>query len=267
MTIKIVLGGPRGKMGQAAIQMIQQTDSFDIVACIDHKTDATTKAAIVTAIGKEVSIFYDAKTCFDTITADVYIDLTIPEAGFVHTKTALEHHVKAIVGTSGFSDDQIDTLGAIAKENEVGCIIAPNFSLGSILMMLFSKMAAKFFPDVEIIEKHHDNKIDAPSGTAIKTLQMIHEVRNEKVQGHPNEYESMEGARGANDRGVHVHSLRLPGLVAHQEVIFGSTSQLLTLKHDAFDRNAYMDGLKYAIEAVIDKKTLIYGLEHVLDLD
>ena len=267
MTIKIVLGGPRGKMGQAAIQMIKQSEQLDLVGCIDHKTDATTKADIVSSIGKDVAIFDDASSCFSSIHVDVYVDLTIPEAGYVHTKTALEHHVKAVVGTSGFTEEQIDQLRQIANENKVGCIIAPNFSLGSILMMLFSKMAAKFFPDVEIIEKHHDNKIDAPSGTAIKTLQMIHEVREEKEQGHPNEYESMKGARGAIDRGVHIHSLRLPGLVAHQEVIFGSTCQLLTLKHDAFDRNAYMDGLKYAIEAVMTKETLIYGLEHVLDLD
>src|SRR5699024_6782131 len=121
-----------------------------------------------------------------------------------------------------------DELSILAENNQTGCIIAPNFALGAVLMMLFSKMAAKYFPDIEIVEKHHDKKVDAPSGTAIKTLEMIKQTRESKMQGHPNEYEIIEGARGANVDGIRIHSMRLPGLVAHQEVIFGSKSQLLS---------------------------------------
>src|SRR5699024_4609436 len=259
MTIKLALGGPRGKMGQAALQMMKEAKEFDLVACIDRYTDEDTKAKIEELAGKEISLYDNASTCFSNNEIDVYVDLTIPEAGYEYTKTALENNVYSVVGTSGFTDEQIDVLTNIAKENKIGCIIAPNFALGSIVMMLLSKMAAKYFPDVEIIEKHHDNKVDAPSGTAVKTLQMIHETRQEKTQGHPNEYESMPGARGATDKGVHIHSMRLPGLVAHQEVVFGSTGQLLTLKHDVFDRQAYMDGLKFAIKEVLQQDKLIYG--------
>ncbi|HLR65119.1 MAG TPA: 4-hydroxy-tetrahydrodipicolinate reductase [Pseudogracilibacillus sp.] len=267
MSIKVVLGGPRGQMGQEALAMMKDEANIDLVACIDHNTGDQTKETIQAKYGVNLPVYNDLKVCLNEHEVDVYIDLTIPSVGYTYTKIALEHEVRAVVGTSGFTEEQINDLRKVSKENQVGCIIAPNFALGAILMMLFAKQAAKFFPDVEIIEKHHDNKVDAPSGTAVKTLQMIHEVREEKQQGHPNEYESMEGARGASEGGVHVHSMRLPGLVAHQEVVFGSTSQLLTIKHDAFDRKAYMSGLKYAIEQVMNKKELIYGLEHVLDLN
>src|SRR5699024_1956428 len=134
-------------------------------------------------------------------------------------------------------------------------------------MMLFSKMAAKYFPDVEIIEKHHDKKIDAPSGTALKTIEMIKQTRKSKNQGHPDEYEMLKGARGGNADGIRIHSMRLPGLVAHQEVVFGSKSQLLSIKHDSFHRESFMDGLKLAINEVSKLQNLVYGLEHVMNLD
>lgn len=267
MAIKVVLGGPRGQMGREALTLFKESDSIELIACIDRKDDGDTKQTIESNYGKQVKVYTHIDNCIEQENFDVYVDLTIPQVGFEYTKQALLNNIAAVVGTSGFTEDQIAELTSISKDHNVGCIIAPNFALGAILMMLFAKQAAKFFPDIEIIEKHHDNKVDAPSGTAVKTLQMIHEVREEKKQGHENEYESMKGARGAEDKGVHVHSMRLPGLVAHQEVIFGSTSQLLTIKHDAFDRKAYMSGLQYAIEHVLDKKELIYGLEHVLDLN
>lgn len=193
--------------------------------------------------------------------------MTIPEVGFPHTKQALEHNIRAVVGTSGFTAEQIQELTTIANENKVGCIIAPNFALGAVLMMLFSKMAATYFPDVEIIEKHHDNKIDAPSGTATKTIEMIQQTRQTKQQGHPDEYEIMPGARGAESDGMRVHSMRLPGLVAHQEVIFGGTSELLTIKHDSFHRESFMNGLKLAVNEVLPLETLVYGLENVMDIN
>ena len=195
------------------------------------------------------------------------VDLTIPDVGYQHTKLALENNIRAVVGTSGFTDEQIKELSDIAKEKEIGCIIAPNFAIGAVLMMQFAKTAAKFFPDIEIIEKHHDQKLDAPSGTAIKTVDLIKETRYKKEQGHPDEHETVEGVRGGNMDGIHVHSMRLPGLVAHQEVVFGRKSQLLTIKHDSFHRESFMDGVQMAIDNVIYLKELVYGLEHVMDLD
>src|SRR5690625_2785509 len=185
MTIKLILGGPRGQMGKDAIKMINEVDSFELVACIDRKTDDEANSEIESLVGGSMKVYDNAETCFKEVEADVYVDLTIPNVGFKYTKEALLHNLFAVVGTSGFTDEQIRELENIAKSQKRGCIIAPNFALGSILMMLFSKMAAKYFPDVEIIEKHHDNKVDSPSGTAVKTVEMIQEERVKKQQGHP----------------------------------------------------------------------------------
>lgn len=215
MTIKIVIGGPRGKMGAEAVKMVEAQAHFELVAVIDKLGNEDKQEDTPF----NMPVFYDAKSCFDKIKADVYIDLTIPKIGYEYTLVALEHKVNAVVGTSGFSEEQIEKLSTLAKNNQTGCVIAPNFALGAVLMMLFSKMAAKYFPDVEIIEKHHDNKVDAPSGTAMKTVELIKEERKSKIQGHPDEVELVSGARGANMDGIRVHSMRLPGLVAHQEVV------------------------------------------------
>src|SRR5690606_37495397 len=151
--------------------------------------------------------------------ADVLIDLTVPEVGYIHTKAAIEHSIRPVIGTTGFTNEQITELKELAKQKNIGGIIAPNFAIGAVLMMKFSQLAAKYLPDVEIIEKHHDQKVDAPSGTAVKTAELIMESRGYKKQGHPDEQETINGARGAEFEGMHIHSVRLPGLVAHQEVI------------------------------------------------
>lgn len=267
MTINIVLGGPRGKMGTEAIKMMTNEPHFQLVACIDRKNNGKTLHDIQHICDENIPIFDDAASCFQEIKADVYVDLTVPQIGFEYAKLALEHHICSVIGTSGFSEEQIDELSILAEQNKTGCIIAPNFALGAVLMMLFSKMAAKYFPDVEIIEKHHDKKIDAPSGTALKTIDLIKQSRTSKIQGHPDEYEIIAGARGGDVDGIRVHSMRLPGLVAHQEIVFGSKSQLLTIKHDSFHRESFMDGLKLAIEKVTHMQKLVYGLEHVLDVE
>lgn len=264
MTINIVLAGPRGKMGTEAIKMIESNSEFKLIGFIDRKRN--TNNDISNNIMHNLPVFYDAGECFLELKPDVLIDLTVPEAGFNHTKIALNHSVRAVVGTSGFSAEQIEELSSIAKKNDTGCIIAPNFAIGAVLMMLFSKLAAKYFADVEIIEKHHDNKIDAPSGTAVKTVEMIKEVRKPKNQGNAEEYETITGARGGDVEGMKIHSVRLPGLVAHQEVIFGGKSELLTIKHDSFHRESFMSGLKLAVDKVIEINELIYGLESVMDL-
>lgn len=267
MATKIALAGPRGKMGTEAIKMITNNSQFELVACIDRKNDGKTLSDISHPSDLPIPIYERIEQCFNELDIDVYVDLTVPQVGFEYTKIALQNNIRAVVGTSGLTQEQIDDLSTIAEEHSVGCIIAPNFALGAVLMMLFSKIAAKYFQDVEIIEKHHDQKIDAPSGTALKTVEMIKQARGERQQGHPDEYEIYEGARGANLDGIRVHSMRLPGLVAHQEVIFGSKSQLFTIKHDSFHRESFMDGLKLAIEEVVHLNKLVYGLEHVMDLD
>ncbi|RDW19629.1 4-hydroxy-tetrahydrodipicolinate reductase [Oceanobacillus arenosus] len=264
MTINIIVAGPRGKMGSEAINMINKEENFRLIACIDRKNGGKSLEDIENQPALNIPVFEDVEACFESVNADVFIDLTIPEVGFLHTLAAIKHNIRPVVGTSGFTSEQISELTALAKEKNIGAIIAPNFAIGAVLMMKFSQMAAKYFPDIEIIEKHHDNKLDAPSGTAIKTAELIRESRSIKKQGHPNERETINGARGAEFDGMRIHSVRLPGLVAHQEVIFGSKGQLLTIKHDSFNRGSFMEGIKFSIEKVMDLDELVYGLENIL---
>ena len=167
---------------------------------------------------------------------------------------------------TGFTDDEVADLIKFSREKELGGLIAPNFALGAVLLMQFSKQAVKYFPDVEIIELHHDGKKDAPSGTAVKTAELMSEERLAHHQGAVDEKEALAGARGADLEGMRIHSVRLPGLVAHQEVIFGSKGEGLTLRHDSYDRSSFMTGIALGIRKVMTVSELKYGLEHFLDL-
>lgn len=257
MGIKVIIAGPRGKMGSEAIKMVTKDSNLNLVACIDRKGSETFSSV-------NVPVFDNASDCFHSIDADVFVDLTVPEVGYDHTLAALEHNIRPVIGTTGFTEEQINELSVIASEKGIGCIIAPNFAIGAILMMKFSKMAAHYFPDVEIIEKHHDNKLDAPSGTAKKTAELMKETRDYKIQGHPDEKETIRGSRGAEVDGMRIHSVRLPGLVAHQEVIFGGSGQTLSIKHDSYNRASFMEGIKLSIEKVMTLDELVYGLENLL---
>lgn len=261
--VRIIIAGPRGKMGQEALKMIANESAFKLVACIDRKYDGKNILDIQSLPKVDAPIFTDAKSCFEQVEADVLLDLTIPEIGYKHTKLALQHKIRPVVGTTGFTNNQLDELTKLAKQQMTGAIIAPNFAIGAILMMKFSQIAAKYFPNIEIIEKHHDQKLDAPSGTAIKTLEMISDNRNAKSQGHPDEYETIKHARGAERDGIRVHSVRLPGLVAHQEVILGSVGETLSIRHDSLNRQSFMTGIKLAIKQVRELEELIYGLENI----
>ncbi|MFD1038669.1 4-hydroxy-tetrahydrodipicolinate reductase [Virgibacillus byunsanensis] len=267
MSIKIIIAGPRGRMGSKAIKMINEEESFELVACIDRKNNGKQSKEITMLPNLNVPIFDDANECFKTVDADVFIDLTIPDAGFNHTRIALDNQIRTVVGTSGFSTEQVNELSNLASLQNTGCIIAPNFAVGAILMMQFAKLAASYFPDVEIIEKHHDKKLDAPSGSAVKTAELIMDSRKYKKQGHPEEKETMSGARGSDIDGMKIHSVRLPGLVAHQEVIFGGPGQSLTIKHDSYNRDSFMDGIKLAVKEVMNMNELVYGLENIVTIN
>ncbi|MFC4022960.1 4-hydroxy-tetrahydrodipicolinate reductase [Oceanobacillus longus] len=264
MAINIILAGPRGRMGSEAVNMVLNEPDFKLVACIDRKHDGEQLTDIQGLPNKDVPIFKEIEECFQQVNADVFIDLTIPEVGYYHTKTAMENNIRPVVGTTGFTDEQIVELSQLAQTKKTGCIIAPNFAVGAVLMMKFSEMAAKYFSDVEIIEKHHDRKLDAPSGTAKKTAELIRNTREAKKQGHPDETETIRGARGAELDGMRIHSVRLPGLVAHQEVLFGSSGQTLSIKHDSLNRESFMEGIKLSVYKVMEMDELTYGLENIL---
>ncbi|WP_319003524.1 4-hydroxy-tetrahydrodipicolinate reductase [Bacillus shivajii] len=262
---KIVIAGPRGNMGKEAVKMVEATESFTLSAVVDRKNSGKLMKEVSGMEPLDVPIYEDIEECFQETGCDILIDLTTPEHGKNHMLMAFDYGVRPVVGTTGFTDEDVEELSAIAKEKELGAIIAPNFAIGAILMMKFSQMAARYMPDVEIIEQHHDRKLDAPSGTAAKTAQLISEVRDAKQQGHPEETEQMEGARGAEYDGLRIHSVRLPGLVAHQEVIFGGEGQTLKIRHDSMNRASFMPGVKLACDTVLKLDHLVYGLEHIIE--
>lgn len=265
MSVKIVVAGPRGNMGKEAVKMVSSTEGFQLVAVVDSKHEGMSLQEVEGFHGIDVPVYTDMQKCFEDKEVDVLIDLTAPAFGRKHMETAFANGVRPVVGTTGFSETDIAELRAISEDKGLGAIIAPNFAIGAILMMKFSQMAAKYMPDVEIIERHHDRKLDAPSGTALKTAQLISEVREQKTQGNPNETEEIQGARGGDFEGMRIHSVRLPGLVAHQEVIFGGVGQTLTIRHDSIDRTSFMPGVKLAVESVLKIDTLVYGLEHIIE--
>jgi 4-hydroxy-tetrahydrodipicolinate reductase len=264
--IKIILAGPRGKMGTEALKMIEAASHFELAAAVDSKNDGVQVKDLQGApVSMEAPVYDDLERCIQSVEADVLVDLTRPDIGKKHLEIALNHGLRTVIGTTGFSNDDLERLTELAQEKNTGAIIAPNFAIGAILMMKFSQMAAKYLPDIEIIEKHHDQKLDAPSGTALKTAQLITEVREEKRQGHPDENEDLQGARGAELQGIRIHSVRLPGLVAHQEVMFGGEGQLLTIRHDSMNRASFMPGVKMAVESVMNVEGLVYGLENIME--
>lgn len=263
--IKVIIAGPRGRMGREAVQLVERTENYQLVAAIDYKYDGKLLQDVDGFGSSEVPVYGDIEKCLALVEADVLIDLTTPEIGMHHTKTALLHGIRPVVGTTGFSKEDLAELQSICEDREIGCIIAPNFAIGAVLMMKFSQLAGKYFHDVEIIELHHDQKLDAPSGTAVKTAQMISAVREQKIQGHPNEKETIQGARGADFEGMHIHSVRLPGLIAHQQVMFGSDGQTLTIRHDSYNRASFMSGVKLAVDTVVKLDTFVYGLENIIE--
>ncbi|OEH93428.1 4-hydroxy-tetrahydrodipicolinate reductase [Bacillus solimangrovi] len=263
--IKIIVAGPRGRMGSEALRLIERTEHFELVAAVDIKF-AGKRVSDIEGLPKfDAPVYDDIEQCFQEVHADVLIDLTTPEVGKKHTELAVEYGVRPVVGTTGFNENELEALRKRAEEKGIGVIIAPNFAVGAILMMKFAQMAAKYFPDVEIIEQHHDQKLDAPSGTAIKTAEMIQKVRESKGQGHPDEQETIVGSRGGNMDGMRIHSVRLPGLVAHQEVLFGGEGQTLTIRHDSINRVSFMSGVQLAVETVMKLDLLVYGLENIME--
>lgn len=264
-TVRIVVAGPRGRMGKEALILIQNTEHFELVGAVDHKNGGMKISEVEGLPALDAPIYNDIEACFKEMKPDVLLDLTTPEIGRMHTKLALQYGVRPVVGTTGFSAQDLDELIEMAESKQLGAIIAPNFAIGAVLMMKFSQMAAKYFHDVEIIELHHDQKLDAPSGTGIKTAEMISEVRSPKQQGHPDEVEHITGARGADHNGIRLHSVRLPGLIAHQEVLFGGDGQTLMIKHDSYNRASFMSGVKIAIETVMKIDLLVYGLENIIE--
>lgn len=243
MPISILINGAFGKMGQETVRAIQDAQDFNLVAQLGTKDDL--KANLL------------------SIQPKIAIDFTTPHVVYENLLTMIECHVCPIVGTTGLTTEQIQYLKTLCAAKNLGGIIAPNFSIAAILMMQYAKDCIRHLPHAEIIELHHEKKQDAPSGTAIKTAELMNEARAQ-VAPIPRGKELLAGARGADQQGIPIHSIRLPGLLAHQEIIFGNEGETLTFRHDTLNRKAFMPGVLLACRKVLSLKELIYGLEHIL---
>lgn len=244
--MKIAVFGARGRMGAEVCRAVEAADDLELVAAIDAGDD-----------------------CAPAETADVVVDFTVPDVVMGNLAWCIEHRVHAVVGTTGFTDERLQQLrDRLAAEPGANILVAPNFSIGAVLMMHFAEQAARFFESAEIIELHHPDKVDAPSGTAQATARRIAAAREAAGLGAVPDATTtaLDGARGADVAGVHVHGVRLRGLVAHQEVLFGSVGETLTIRHDSLDRAGFMPGVLAAVRAVPGLPGLTIGIDSLLGL-
>ena len=253
--IKVLVNGALGRMGKTVCGAVKADGELELVGAVD----------IFDGEVEGMKIEKNLDAALKKFSPDVMVDFTRPAVVFDNVMTALENKVSPVVGTTGLSDEAKEKIRALSEKNSTPAFIAPNFALGVVLMMLAAQKIAKYMPDVEIIELHHDKKLDAPSGTAELTAKMISEVRPSHKQGHPEEVERLPHVRGADFDGIKIHSVRLPGYVAHQEVIFGGLGQTLTIRHDSTGRDSFMPGVVLACKKVRGLKGLTIGLDKILD--
>ena len=247
--IKVAVCGASGKMGKEVVNAVLENSEMELSAQIDIKNCE----------------FYSIEQAHKEKEIDILVDFTQPSSIYENALYCLNNNINIVIGTTGLKDEQIEELKKLSEKNKTACFIAPNFSTGAVLMMKFAQLAAKYFDNAEIIELHHNQKKDAPSGTAVKTAQLMAEAKASFINGNCAETETLNGARGANlYSDIHIHSVRMPGYMASQEVIFGSDGQTLTIRHDSTNRSCYMPGVIMAIKYAYENKNFTYGLDNIL---
>ena len=238
--------GAKGKVGATMVQAVEAADDLTFTSAVDA--------------GGPLSLFTDSRT-------EVVIDFTHPDVVMDNLNYLIDNGIHAVVGTTGFTDERLQQVQAwLSGKPDVAVLIAPNFAIGAVLSMHFAKQAARFFESAEVIELHHPQKADAPSGTAARTARLIAEARKGLPPNPDATSTGIEGARGADVDGIPVHSVRLAGLVAHQEVLFGTQGETLTIRHDSLDRTSFVPGVLLAVRTVREHPGLTVGLEPFLDL-
>lgn len=262
--IRVIVCGAYGKMGREVLKAIHNDAELSIVGAVDTKSDFIDIGDLIGVEKTGIIVGNNLQTVINETQPQVMVDFTRPEVVLNNIRMAIANGVCPVVGTTGLSEENVEEISQLCKKTKVNALIAPNFAIGAILMMKLAQDAAKFFPHVEIIELHHDQKLDAPSGTALQTAELIAKKRGYLQQGHPDEVEKLPGARGGDFSGIRMHSVRLPGYVAHQEVIFGGLGQTLTIRHDSISRESFMPGVVLACKYVLTANGLVLGLEEIL---
>jgi 4-hydroxy-tetrahydrodipicolinate reductase len=260
--IDVVVTGAAGRMGREVVRAVTAAEGMQVVAAIDPTSTGT---AIDDGSGGEVVTTGDLAQALAELRPQVLVDFTVPAAVEANVRAALAVGVDCVVGTTGVAEGRWREIAGGARD--AACLfVAPNFAIGAVLMMRFAATAARYMPHAEVIELHHDRKLDAPSGTAMRTAALIAAARTAVPAAPGRETEIAEGARGALVDGVTVHSVRLPGLVAHQEVLFGGVGQTLSIRHDSIDRTSFMPGVVLAVREVGARQGLVVGLEELMGL-
>jgi 4-hydroxy-tetrahydrodipicolinate reductase len=257
--VRIGVIGAAGRMGATVCDAVEGASDLELVAAVDPNGVGTTAGTGVTVAGE-----LDALTAAGT---QVAVDFTVPTAAAGNAVWCAGHGIHAVIGTTGLDEPALTELAAaFAPTGSLGCVVAPNFAIGAVLMMRFAELSAPWFDTAEIIELHHDAKVDAPSGTAMLTASRMAAVSGD-WGADPTRVETVEGARGGTGPGgIHIHSVRLRGLVAHQEVLLGGAGQSLTIRHDSYDRKSFMPGVLLAVREVPQRPGLTVGLEALLGI-
>ncbi|MGB9856698.1 MAG: 4-hydroxy-tetrahydrodipicolinate reductase [Dictyoglomaceae bacterium] len=266
MSIKVVLCGALGKMGRVIGKAISSSKDMELVGVVDPAGVGLDYGKIINS--EEVNLLVkEGIDELSNIPFDLIVDFTNAESAYKNAMFSLNLGRKVVIGTTGLSKEMIEEIKKKTEEKDSATLIAPNFALGAVLMIKIARELVKYFPDVEIIELHHNEKLDAPSGTAITTAEILAEEMRKRNLSHfdPTKIEKLPGSRGGKIDSINIHSIRLPGLVAHQEIIFGGLGQTLSIRHDAISRECYVPGILLGIREIYKRKGFFYGLETILE--
>jgi 4-hydroxy-tetrahydrodipicolinate reductase len=264
MPIRVVVHGALGRMGREVINALCADPQMEPVGAVDKR--AREKHLTLPDQSRDIPLSSNLEALLEQTDPEALVDFSVAEATLPAVRTAVSHRVNLVIGTTGLSAEDLAEIDQLAKANEIGAIVAPNFALGAVVMIHLAKIAARFFDHAEIVEMHHEQKLDAPSGTALSTARAMLESRGKPFLCPQVQKESFSGTRGGELEGIALHSVRLPGLMAHQEVIFGVAGQTLSIRHNTINRECYMPGVILAIKKVGEVKGLIYGLDILLGL-
>jgi 4-hydroxy-tetrahydrodipicolinate reductase len=263
--LRVVVHGALGRVGREVVNALCQDPQTKLVGAVDLGPQG--KQLSLPDGSGSILLSSDLESTLKKSHASVLVDFTQAQASMVAVRVAAHHKVNLVIGTTGFSTADLTEIDKLTRDNAVGAVVASNFALGAVMMMHLAKIAAKFFDWVEITELHHEQKADAPSGTALSTAKALVESRGKPFSYVGAEKETLPGTRGGQIDGVAIHSVRMPGLSAHQEVLFGAPGQTLGLRHDTIDRRCYMPGVLLAVKKVSTLKGLTYGLDKLLGLN
>ena len=261
--IKLVIHGALGRVGQVLVNSLYREPDLQVVGAVDAK--AKQESLSLPDGAGSIPLARDLETILSKQKGDAVVDFSLASATLPMVRVAAKNGVNLVIGTTGFTADDLEEIKNLVKTNNIGAVICSNFALGAVLMIHFAKLAAKYMDYAEIIELHHNLKADAPSGTALNTARAMASIRSKPFSRTP-EQDRVYESRGQQVEKVNIHSVRLPGLMAHQEVIFGGPGQTLSIRHDTINRECYIPGVVMAVKEVVKRKGVIYGLDNLLGL-